>query len=118
MSDLFLKRIYEPFEETDGIRILVDRLWPRGISKEDARLTYWMKEIAPSSELRKWFCHKPELFAEFREKYLAELQSSQRILEILELAEKDRVTLLFGAKDPVYNHAVVLCEELLKKSAE
>jgi uncharacterized protein YeaO (DUF488 family) len=124
MTDLFfLKRIYEPFEETDGYRILVDRLWPRGVSKEDARLSIWLKDVAPSSELRKWFCHKPELFAEFREKYLGELKSSQSVEQLMELAKKDRVTLLYGAKDPVYNHALVLQEELvrkltMKKSAE
>jgi uncharacterized protein YeaO (DUF488 family) len=124
MTDIFfLKRIYEPFEETDGYRILVDRLWPRGVSKEDARLSIWLKDVAPSSELRKWFCHKPELFAEFREKYLDELKSSQNVEQLMELAKKDRVTLLYGAKDPVHNHALVLQEELvrrisMKKSAE
>jgi uncharacterized protein YeaO (DUF488 family) len=116
MTDIFfLKRIYEPFEETDGYRILVDRLWPRGVSKEDAKLSIWLKDIAPSSELRKWFCHKPELFAEFREKYLDELKSSQSVEQLMELAKKDRVTLLYGAKDPVYNHALVLQEELVRR---
>jgi uncharacterized protein YeaO (DUF488 family) len=114
----FLKRIYEPFEETDGYRILVDRLWPRGVSKEDARLSIWLKDVAPSSELRKWFCHKPELFTEFREKYLDELKSSESVEQLMELAKKDRVTLLYGAKDPVHNHALVLQEELVRRLSE
>ena len=116
MSNLFLKRIYEPIDELDGFRILVDRLWPRGISKEAAKLTAWQKEIAPSPELRKWFCHKPELFEEFRTKYIEELRTDEQkqkiINEIITMISKGRVTLLYGAKDPVYNHAVVLQEEL------
>ncbi|WP_377802018.1 DUF488 domain-containing protein [Bacillus benzoevorans] len=111
-----MKRIYEPYDELDGQRILIDRLWPRGIRKEDARLTSWEKEIAPSSELRKWFGHKPELFPEFRVRYLEELhsdkQKSQKLDEICQLAREETVTLLYGAKDPVYNHARVLKEEL------
>lgn len=117
MTDIFLKRIYEPYDETGGCRILVDRLWPRGISKEDARLSYWFKDIAPSSELRKWFCHKPELFEEFRSKYLNELRTDEQKLEyigqIIEMANNCRVTLLYGAKDAVHNHAQVLMEELV-----
>lgn len=114
-SPFFLKRIYEPFDEEDGYRILVDRLWPRGVSKKDMKLSYWLKEVAPTSELRKWFCHKPELFAEFRERYLKELKSSQSVEQLMELAKSDRVTLLYGAKDPVYNHAIVLREELIRR---
>jgi uncharacterized protein YeaO (DUF488 family) len=116
MPNIFLKRIYEPYDENDGYRILIDRLWPRGIRKEDAKLTSWEKEIAPSSELRKWFCHKPELFAEFRVKYLDELKSdeqkAQKLDEICQLAKEQPVTLLYGAKDRVYNHARVLKEAL------
>ncbi|WP_419954227.1 DUF488 domain-containing protein [Neobacillus niacini] len=118
MGDFFLKRVYEPYDESDGFRILVDRIWPRGISKEAARLTAWEKEIAPSPDLRKWFCHKPELFEEFRAKYLEELRTDEQkqkiINEIYTLTSKGRVTLLYGAKDPVYNHAIVLQEELNK----
>jgi len=118
MSNIFLKRVYEPYDETDGCRILIDRLLPRGISKEAARLTYWFKEIAPSSELRKWFCHKPELFEEFNVKYLDELRTDEQKLEdirqIFEIASSERVTLLYGAKDPVYNHAQVLMDELTR----
>ncbi|KGM46453.1 DUF488 domain-containing protein [Neobacillus niacini] len=116
MGDFFLKRVYEPYDESDGFRILVDRIWPRGISKEAARLTAWEKEVAPSPDLRKWFCHKPELFEEFRAKYLEELRTDEQkqkiINEIYTLTSKGRVTLLYGAKDPVYNHAIVLQEEL------
>ena len=118
MSNIFLKRVYEPYVEIDGCRILIDRLWPRGISKDEARLTYWFKEIAPSSELRKWFCHKPELFEEFKVKYLDELRTDEQKLEyirqIFEIVSSERVTLLYGAKDPVYNHAQVLMDELTR----
>ncbi len=114
MGALFLKRIYEPYDEADGLRILVDRLWPRGISKADAKLDLWLKDIAPSSELRKWFCHKPELFAEFREKYFLELNSDSikiaAVEKVQERAKNQPVTLLYGAKDPVYNHAQILYE--------
>jgi uncharacterized protein YeaO (DUF488 family) len=116
MADIFMKRVYEPYEEMDGYRILVDRLWPRGISKDAAKLSYWFKELAPSNELRKWFCHKPELFEEFRSRYLEQLRSDEEkreyIRQIIEMAVRGRVTLLYGAKDLVYNHALILMEEL------
>lgn len=116
MGNFFLKRIYEPYDESDGFRILVDRIWPRGISKEAAKLTAWQKEVAPSPELRKWFCHKPELFEEFQTKYIEEIRTDelkQKIIDdIIMLTSKGKVTLLYGAKDPVYNHAIVLQEEL------
>lgn len=119
MSNIFLKRIYEPYDEMDGCRILVDRVWPRGISKESAKLQYWFKDIAPSPDLRKWFCHKPELFPEFRSRYLDELRSDDQkqylMRQVLETAADEQVTLLYGAKDPVYNHAVVLHEELMNQ---
>jgi uncharacterized protein YeaO (DUF488 family) len=116
MANIVMKRIYEPYEEMDGCRILIDRLWPRGISKEAAKLSYWLKDLAPSNELRKWFCHKPELFEEFRRRYLDELRTDEQKLEyigqIIEMRTKGNVTLLYGAKDPVHNHALVLMEEL------
>jgi uncharacterized protein YeaO (DUF488 family) len=119
MTSIFIKRIYEPPDETDGFRILVDRIWPRGITKENAKLTSWMKEIAPSSELRKWFCHKPELFEEFRQRYAAELQEDERKIELIEqltdLAQQGKVTLLYGAKDREHNQAVVLSEEIARR---
>lgn len=117
--NIFLKRIYEPFDEMDGCRILVDRVWPRGVSKDAAKLAYWFKDIAPSQELRKWFCHKPELFDEFQSKYIDELrtdeQKLQMIEQIIDIASTGKVTLLYGAKEPVYNHARVLHEELNRK---
>jgi uncharacterized protein YeaO (DUF488 family) len=116
VGNFFLKRVYEPFDDSDGFRILVDRLWPRGISKEAARLTAWQMEVAPSPELRKWFCHKPELFEEFRAKYIEELRTDEQKLrifdELIQLTSEGNVTLLYGAKEPVYNHAIVLLEEL------
>jgi uncharacterized protein YeaO (DUF488 family) len=116
LGDFYLKRIYEPYDESDGFRILVDRVWPRGISKEAAKLTAWQKEVAPSPDLRKWFCHKPELFEEFRTKYIEELRTDEQkqsiINELITMKSKGKVTLLYGAKDPVYNHAIVLQEEL------
>lgn len=109
---LQIKRIYEPVQSSDGIRILVDRLWPRGISKERAKLTAWEKDVAPSSELRKWFGHRPERFDEFSTRYKAELDAdlqAQKILhDILEKSQAGMVTLLYGAKDPHVNHAVTL----------
>lgn len=122
MRDLFLKRIYDPSSEVDGYRILIDRLWPRGITKEDVKLTHWVKDIAPSHELRKWFGHKPERFAEFRDKYLMELQSNEQqsraVEQIITLTTNNRVTLLYAAKDPIHNHARVLLEELLRRINE
>jgi len=122
LDNIFIKRVYEPYDQMDGCRILVDRLWPRGISKDAARLSYWFKDIAPSNELRKSFCHVPELFEEFRTKYLEELRTDEEkrklVRQILELAEKDRVTLLYGAKESIYNHAQVMMEELKRQSIE
>lgn len=119
MTGIFIKRIYDPYDEADGYRVLIDRLWPRGIKKEDARLSAWEKEAAPSNELRKAFNHKPELFEEFREKYLAELRTQDdKILKLDELArisKEQKVTLLYAAKDPIHNHAKVLCEEIMRR---
>ena len=117
MAELRIKRVYERPVPDDGFRVLVDRLWPRGISKEHAALGAWWKEIAPSPELRKWFGHKPENFAAFAEKYRAELEASAelpaRIEEIAaHLAAGENVTLLYGAKDPELNQARVLCDWL------
>jgi uncharacterized protein YeaO (DUF488 family) len=122
MTTIFIKRIYEPYDEADGTRILVDRIWPRGISKEKAGLTDWFKDIAPSSELRKWFCHKPELFEEFRKKYLEELRTdegkAEMVTQLSAMAQKGKVTLLYGAMDPLYNQAIVLCEEIKRRLAD
>ncbi|WP_066072671.1 DUF488 domain-containing protein [Neobacillus soli] len=117
MKNIFLKRVYEPVDEADGQRILIDRLWPRGISKEEARLTYWLKDAAPSTELRKWFGHLPERFEEFQSRYLHELRTNEQqslaVDQIIEWSSNRPVTLLYGAKDPIHNHAQVLMEELI-----
>jgi uncharacterized protein YeaO (DUF488 family) len=106
-----VKRIYDAATESDGYRILVDRLWPRGVSKEEAALDQWFKEIAPSPELRTWFGHEPEKFARFRQKYIQELQKNPATPDFLKLlAARKNVTLLYAAKDPAVNHAVVLLE--------
>ena len=108
-----IKRIYEPPVPEDGKRILVDRLWPRGLSKDDARLDEWLKEVAPSDELRGWFGHDPAKWEEFRRRYRQELKTQGEILERLRNeARKGTVTLLFAAKDEERNNAVVLKEML------
>ncbi|HNK89764.1 MAG TPA: DUF488 domain-containing protein [Chitinophagales bacterium] len=109
MHSIKIKRIYETPEDDDGYRILIDRLWPRGISKNNAKLDEWNKELAPSTELRKWFNHQTELFPEFSKKYKSELQQQKPALQhILDITKKQSVCLLYGAKDEHYNQAVVL----------
>ena len=105
-----IKRIYDEPQPTDGYRILVDRLWPRGMKKERAALDMWMKDIAPSTELRRWFAHDPERFADFRQRYREELDANETMIEELAglLRERGTVTLLYAAKDPIVNHAAVL----------
>ncbi len=110
-ANLMLKRAYEQPSAADGERILVERLWPRGISKERAQLGGWLKQIAPSAELRRWFGHLPERWPQFREQYEAELQSPEKQALINELANKARsgpLTLVYGARDTEHNAAVVL----------
>ena len=109
MEPIAIKRIYEDSSKNDGYRILVDRLWPRGVSKEAANLDEWDKNIAPSTELRKWFDHKEERLQEFTLRYKEELMSQKDALnQILKIAQTQKVTLLYGAKDPEINQAVVL----------
>jgi uncharacterized protein YeaO (DUF488 family) len=103
-----IKRIYEPAKTADGARILVDRLWPRGVKKSTARLTLWMKDIAPSPGLRVWFDHRPERFGQFRRRYERELANNPAIAELRKLGRGKPVTLLCAAHDPKINHAVVL----------
>ncbi|WP_424036756.1 DUF488 domain-containing protein [Prevotella histicola] len=108
-----IKRAYAPAEETDGYRILVDRLWPRGISKEKAKIDLWMKSVAPSSDLRKWFGHVPERFPEFTKRYKTELAESGALDDLRKvLSEHPDATLLFAAHDEEHNNAVVLKELL------
>ena len=109
-----LKRAYEAAEAADGTRILVDRLWPRGVSKQEAALDDWMKDIAPSTELRQWFGHEPSRWAEFQRRYKAELRQHAAELERLRgIAAKGALTLVYGARDEVHNDAVVLRDVLL-----
>ena len=116
MKKIEIKRIYDTPSNDDGYRILVDRIWPRGVSKEDAKLDEWNKDIAPTSELRKWFDHDPKKFEEFNEKYRKELEDKKDDLnDICEKAKSQTVTLLYGAKDTEHNQAVVLQKVLSKK---
>lgn len=111
--EILLKRIYTPAEKTDGARILVDRLWPRGISKVEAGLDAWLKEIAPSTQLREWYHHEVDLWDEFRKRYIVELEAMpQAVDELRGWIEKGRVTLLYAAKDEAHNNAVVLRDYL------
>ncbi len=104
-----IKRVYEPPDKKDGMRILVDRLWPRGLTKAKAEVDLWLKEIAPSTELRKWFGHDPAKWAEFKTRYCAELKENDEQLGLLEEEiKKGVVTLIYGAKDEEHNEAVVL----------
>ncbi|WP_066187341.1 MULTISPECIES: DUF488 domain-containing protein [Gracilibacillus] len=113
------KRVYQLPSKQDGFRILVDRLWPRGVSKEKAQIDVWLKEIGPSPALRKWFAHDPTKFAMFRQKYMQELKEDQDKATALESLREyrnkygDNLTLVYGAKDEVYNHVVIL-EELIQ----
>ena len=116
---LRIKRIYEPPAADDGCRILVDRLWPRGLLKEKAQLDTWMKELAPSDDLRRWFGHDPERWEEFQRRYRAELRSHSALLdELCRNAQQTTVTLLFAARDTQYNNAVVLKEVLESHSTK
>jgi uncharacterized protein YeaO (DUF488 family) len=114
-----LKRAYEEPAASDGTRVLVERLWPRGISKERARIDLWLKDVAPSTELRQWFHHDPQKFPEFRRRYKAELQSEaaqEGLTKLRELAKQGQLTLVFAAHDAAYSNAVVLRDLLLPGS--
>lgn len=110
-----IKRIYEKADKEDGFRILVDRLWPRGFTKENAAVDLWLKEIAPTTELRKWFNHMPERWAGFKKQYRSEIQSNKEPLsQLKEYLQKGNITLVYAAKDEKHNAALVLLEELKK----
>lgn len=110
-----IKRVYEEPSSQDGKRILIDRLWPRGISKEKGKIDIWMKDIAPSTELRKWFGHDPAKWEEFQKKYLDEIrQNPSAVSQLKEQVKEGNVTLVYGAKDIKHNDAVVLKEFLEK----
>ncbi|TIU51405.1 MAG: DUF488 domain-containing protein [Mesorhizobium sp.] len=113
--DIAVRRVYEAPEKADGQRVLVDRIWPRGVAKKDAALTLWLKEIAPSDELRKWFGHEPERWAEFQKRYDGELDRNEEALASLRALLRDgKVTLLYGAHDEAHNNAVALAKYLLR----
>jgi uncharacterized protein YeaO (DUF488 family) len=115
---LQMKRVYEEPQESDGTRVLVDRLWPRGLTKERAHVDLWLKEIAPSNELRRWFGHDPAKFEEFRQRYKAELKSDSghaALAKLREMAKQKQVTLVFAAHDSEHCNAVVLRDLLVHK---
>ena len=114
-----IKRVYADPEEEDGYRILIDRLWPRGMSKAKAKLNLWMKEIAPTEELRQWFNHEPEKWAEFQRRYKKELATKPEMLERIKETEEEKgtVTLVYSAKDEEHNNAVVLKAVLESQNA-
>lgn len=114
--EIHIKRAYQPADKTDGYRILVDRIWPRGVKKAEAEVSEWIKEAAPSTELRKWFNHDPEKWKDFQKKYLDELKNNAAADELLDLVRKHKkVTLVYSAKDEEHNQAVVLKHYLEKK---
>ena len=109
MTNIRIKRAYEEPDAEDGERILVDRLWPRGLTKEKARIDLWLKNVAPSTELRKWFAHDPAKWAEFRSRYKEELKKNKEQISLLRReASRGTVTLIYGAKDQQHNEAVIL----------
>ena len=112
--DIVIKRIYEEPSPDDGYRVLVDRLWPRGVSKDKAHLDEWAKDLAPSTEARRDFGHKPENFESFKQRYLNELDSNSEVAGAQKL-QSSRVTLLYGAKSPTCNHAVILRDYLIDR---
>jgi len=104
-----IKRVYEQPDKDDGVRILVDRLWPRGLSKEKAAVDLWLKEIAPSTELRKWFAHDPDKWKSFRGRYETEIRHNYDLVKVLkDKAKRGTVTLVYGARDQKHNEALVL----------
>lgn len=115
MTEILLKRAYEPAAKSDGERVLVERLWPRGIKKEALQLDRWMKDVAPSTELRKWFNHDPKKWNEFRERYFAELNANSEDWKALIENAPTRLTLVYSSHDQEHNNAVALREYLERK---
>ena len=110
-----LKRAYQPAAPEDGQRVLVDRLWPRGVSKEEAAIDLWLKAIAPSTALRQWFGHDPVLWEEFQRRYRAELDANGEVVgQLRDVIRKGRTTLVYGAKDEAHNDAVVLADYMVE----
>jgi len=114
--DIQVKRAYDPPDDADGARVLVDRLWPRGLRKDDARLTLWLREVAPSGALRAWFGHDPARWHEFVRRYRAEIaRNPDAVARLADLAQSGRLTLLYGARDSLHNQAVALASYLREK---
>jgi uncharacterized protein YeaO (DUF488 family) len=110
------KRVYDPREQGNGVRVLVDRLWPRGMTKENLQADLWLKDIAPSDDLRKWFSHDPSRWSEFKKRYCAELdEKPQTVMQLRDLAAKGRLALLFSARDTACNRAGALKEYVMAK---
>lgn len=116
LMSLSLKRAYDPAEQSDGVRILVDRLWPRGVTKAKAKIDHWLKEVAPSNELRKWFGHDPDKWVEFQKKYRAELEGNPALEELIERVREADTTLVYAAKDGAHNHTLVL-KDIIERDA-
>ncbi len=117
MKSINVKRAYDKAAKSDGFRILVDRLWPRGLKKESAKIDLWLKEIAPSTKLRQWFNHDPQKWQEFQKRYAIELKSKGELIDlILKHVKQHNVTLIFGSKEIEHNNAIALQKLLLKKS--
>ena len=113
-TELQIKRVYADASQEDGTRILVDRLWPRGLTKQKARVDIWLKEVAPSNELRKWFAHDPQRWHEFERRYIEELKTAgEPLTQLREQVSQGKVTLLYGARDEEHNEAIVLLRILL-----
>ena len=109
MGQVNIKRVYEQAADEDGVRILVDRLWPRGVSKERAALSGWLKDVAPSPDLRRWWHHDPDRFEDFARRYRTELDDNPALEDLLGIVrEHDRTTLVYAAKNPAVNHALIL----------
>ena len=116
VNDIIIKRVYEKAEKDDGYRILIDRLWPRGFTKERANIDKWLKEIAPSTQLRKWFDHDPEKWASFQGKYKTEIKNNAENTDlVIEQLKKGRVCFVYAAKDEKHNDAVVLKKYFIHK---
>ena len=113
-KNIKIKRVYEGYSKNDGTRILIDRLWPRGVKKEDAHIDEWMKDIAPTNALRKWFNHDPGKWTEFKKKFSAELDKNKNLCEELVNKGRTNLTLVYSAKDEEHNNAVVLKDYLEK----
>ena len=115
--DVRLKRVYEAPEDSDGLRILIDRIWPRGLTKQAAAIDLWLKDIAPTTELRKWFNHNPAKWSQFQTRYTAELESNpEAVQQLTSLLNQSITTLIYGAKDEQHNHAVVLAGYLKQQT--